>query len=98
MYHNIPALPLNLLLPNSNTQLLLESPRIQQNHHLLTDFIPRIMDDQHHEILDPYNISEDEEDMIMSKKQESEGLFSRESGDINQNLIRNEEEELKIDS
>lgn len=56
------------------------------------------MDDQHHEILDPYNISEDEEDMIMSKKQESEGLFSRESGDINQNLIRNEEEELKIDS
>ena len=35
----------------------------------------------------------------MSKKQESDGLFSRESGDINQNIIRNnEEEELKIDS
>ncbi len=59
------------------------------------------MDDQTQDILDPYNINEDEEDiMIRSNKPESEGLFSRESGDIiNQNLIRNEEEEeLKIDS
>ena len=56
-------------------------------------------------IINPYNIDEDEED---GKKQheESDGLFSRESGDIipNNNVTRNnemieqEEEELKIDS
>jgi hypothetical protein len=43
-------------------------------------------------IINPYNIDEDEED---GKKQheESDGLFSRESGDIipNKNVTRNNE-------